>query len=103
MALVPLLSFIVSPCLFALIGKPYFLGIAVALISAGIAIPVLKESGLSSEPIGQTIVNVALIGEFFSILALTLIDAIHKHGLTLNAALELGKLAALFCLALVLV
>ena len=102
LALVPLASFILAPCLFVAMGQPFFLGIAVALISAGIAIPVLKESGLIDQPIGQTIVNVALIGELFSILALTFLDAFHKHGITLDAALELGKLAALLGLALLL-
>jgi Kef-type K+ transport system membrane component KefB len=102
LALVPLASFILAPCLFVAIGQPFFLGITVALISAGIAIPVLKESGLIDKPIGQTIVNVALIGELFSILALTFLDAFHKHGITLEAALELGKLAALLGLALLL-
>ncbi|MCK4690276.1 MAG: cation:proton antiporter [Desulfuromonadales bacterium] len=102
LALVPLASFILAPCLFVAMGQPFFLGIAVALISAGIAIPVLKESGLIDQPIGQTIVNVALIGELFSIFALTFLDAFHKHGITLDAALELGKLAALLGFALLL-
>ncbi|WP_432820888.1 cation:proton antiporter [Trichloromonas sp.] len=102
LALVPLASFILAPCLFVAMGQPFFLGIAVALISAGIAIPVLKESGLIDKPVGQTIVNVALIGELFSILALTFLDAFHKHGITLEAGLELGKLAALLGLALLL-
>ena len=102
LALIPLTSFILSPCLFVAIGQPFFLGIAVALISAGIAIPVLKESGLSDQPIGQTIIKIALIGELFSILALTLLDAVNKHGMTLDAVLELGKLAALLGLALLL-
>jgi Kef-type K+ transport system membrane component KefB len=102
LALVPLASFILAPCLFVAIGQPYFLGIAVALISAGIAIPVLKESGLSDQPIGQTIIKIALIGEFFSILALTVLDAVNKHGITFEAAFELGKLAALLGLALLL-
>ena len=60
LALVPLASFILTPCLFVVMGQPFFLGIAVALISAGIAIPVLKESSLIDQPIGQIIVNVAL-------------------------------------------
>ncbi|MEJ2201693.1 MAG: cation:proton antiporter, partial [Desulfuromonadaceae bacterium] len=100
--LIPLASFLFASTLFVLMGQSFFLGITVSMISAGIAIPVLKESGLNDQPIGQAIMHVALIGELFSILALTFLDAFHKHGVTFEAALELGKLVALFALALLL-
>ncbi len=98
--LISLLSFSVTPLLFVAVGQPYFVGVAVAMISAGIAIPVLKELELSRTPLGRDIIGVALTGELLSILVLTLIDAYQRHGLTLGAALELGKLALLFGLAL---
>ncbi|ALC17893.1 transporter, CPA2 family [Desulfuromonas soudanensis] len=98
--LISVLSFSVTPFLFFIAGQPYFLGVAVAMISAGIVIPVLKESELIKTPLGRDIVGVALTGELLSILTLTLIDAHQKHGFTLEAALELAKLALLFGLAL---
>jgi Kef-type K+ transport system membrane component KefB len=98
--LVSLLSFTITPLLFVSLGQPFFLGVAVAMISAGIAIPVLKELGLSRTPLGRDIIGVALTGELLSILVLTLIDAYHKHGLSWHAGLELAKLTLLFGLAL---
>ena len=99
--LVSLLSLTVTPLLFVALGQPFFLGVAVAMISAGIVIPVLKESELLRTPVGQDVVGVALSGELLSILVLTLIDAYHRHGLSWAAVLALGKLALLFGLALV--
>ncbi|MFA5516775.1 MAG: cation:proton antiporter [Desulfuromonadales bacterium] len=98
--LVSLLSFTVTPLIFVAFGQPFFLGVAVAMISAGIVIPVLKELELIRTPLGRDIVGVALTGELLSILALTLIDAYEKHGLTWYAGLELLKLTLLFMLAL---
>ena len=98
--LVSLLSLTLTPLFFVSLGQPLFLGVAVAMISAGIVIPVLKELGLSRTPLGRDIIGVALTGELLSILVLTLIDAYHKHGLSWLAGLELVKLTLLFGLAL---
>jgi len=100
--LVSLLSFTITPLFFVLIGLPFFLGLTVAMISAGIVIPVLKELQLDQTPLGRDIIGVALTGELLSILALTLLDAYQKFGLTLDALLELFWLAALFGGALAL-
>lgn len=98
--LVALLSFTLTPLAFAALGQPFYLGLAVAMISAGVVISVLKEAGLNKTPLGQRIIGVALTGELLSILVLTLADAYRKHGLTLPAALELARLALLFAGAL---
>ena len=100
--LVSLLSFTATPLLFVSFGQSFFLGVAVAMISAGIVIPVLKEMELSRTPLGRDIIGVALTGELLSILVLTLIDAYHRHGLSWGAGLELVKLALLFGLALLI-
>ncbi len=94
--LISLLSFTLTPLLFVLLGQSYFLGLAVAMISAGIVIPVLKELRLDQTPLGRDIIGVALTGELFSILVLTMIDAYQLHGPTLNALLELLWLTAMF-------
>jgi len=98
--LISVVSFTVTPLIFVACGQPFFLGVAVAMISAGIAIPVLKELGLSRTPLGRDIIGVALTGELLSILVLTLIDALQRYGPSWGAVLELGKLALLFGLAL---
>jgi len=98
--LVCLLSFVLTPLLFVFLGQPFYLGVAVAMISAGITIPVLKEQELVKTPYGRDIIGVALTGELLSIIALALIDAYHKQGLTLLAGLEVLKLVLLFALAL---
>ncbi len=98
--LVSILSFTVTPLLFVVCGLPFFLGVAVAMISAGIVIPVLKELSLSRTSLGRDIIGVALTGELLSILVLTLIDAYHRYGLSWSAGLELFKLALLFGLAM---
>jgi Kef-type K+ transport system membrane component KefB len=98
--LVCLLSFVLTPLLFIALGQSFYLGVAVAMISAGIVIPVLKELGLSRTSFGRDIVGVALTGELLSIVVLALIDAYHKQGLTLLAGLEVFKLVLLFALAM---
>ena len=94
--LVSLLSFAVTPLLFVALGFPFYLGVAVAMISAGIVVPVLKETDLMKTPLGQNIMGVALTGELLSILVLTFIDAYHKHGPTVMAAVELLKLTGVY-------
>lgn len=98
--LVCLLSFVLTPLFFIFLGQPFYLGVAVAMISAGIVIPVLKELELGKTSFGRDIVGVALTGELLSIVVLALIDAYHKEGLTLLAGLEVFKLTLLFALAL---
>ena len=99
--MIPLLSFTVTPLLFMALGQSYFFGLAVAMISAGIVIPVLKEMDLLRTDLGQDVVGVALMGELLSILVLTLIDAYHLHGFSWEAVLALVKLALLFSAAFI--
>ncbi len=99
--LVSVISFTLTPLLFLLLGLPVYLGVAVAMISAGVVVPVLKETGLMKSELGLNILGVALTGELLSIIVLTFIDAYHNHGFTLMALLELAKLILLFGLAMI--
>ena len=99
-AAVPLLAFLLTPLVFGGLGYPMYEGVAVAMMSAGIVIPVLKESELIHTPLGRDIVGTALTGEFLSIAVLTAVDTYHAHGLTLEAAWMLLKLIGLGLLAL---
>ncbi len=94
------LSFAVTPLVFWVAGIPPFLGIAVAMISAGIVIPVLKELDLEATRLGRSVVGLALTGELLSILILTFIDIGHVHGPSWQGLWALGKLILLFGLAL---
>ena len=93
------LPFAIMPMIFMRMGHPYFLGIAVSVLSAGIVIPVLKESELLHTDWGRDTTGIALTGELLSILALTAIDIYNTHGLTLMAVAAAGKLLLLFLLA----
>jgi Kef-type K+ transport system membrane component KefB len=92
------LGFTVTPLVFAKLGYPFYLGIAVSVMSAGVMIPVLKESGLIRTPAGRNIVGITLSGEFLSIVVLTGIDIYHRYGVTLAAALNGVKLLVLLAL-----
>ena len=98
--LISLISFSITPLVFVFLGFPFYLGVTVAMVSAGIIVPVLKETGLIKKPLGQKIIGVGLTGELLSILVLTLIDAFNKHGTMVGTLLELFKLVLLFALAL---
>lgn len=94
-----LLAFALMPLLFMRMGYPLFLGIVVSVLSAGVAIPVLKESGHIETPLGRDVIGIALTGEFLSIVILTAIDIHHRHGFTLMGAFSAGKFIVLLALA----
>jgi Kef-type K+ transport system membrane component KefB len=96
---IPLLSFTVTPLIFHQLGYPFFLGVAVAMISAGIIIPVLKESGIMQTDMGRDVLGTGLTGELLSILVLMGIDIYHRYGFTMRAGLESVKVVLLFALA----
>jgi Kef-type K+ transport system membrane component KefB len=98
--LIPL-PFIVMPLAFRSLGLPFFLGVVVSVVSAGVLIPVLKEMSLMNTPMGREIVNMTLTGEFVSIAVLAGLDIYHHHGLGPAAAWSLIKIALLFTGAVV--
>jgi Kef-type K+ transport system membrane component KefB len=101
--LIPLLPLLAMPVIFSQLGYPFYLGFAVAMISAGIVIPVLKESGLIKTEMGDDIIGIALAGELLSILFLTGIDIYYKYGLTFIAWLQGLKLLIFLFLAAVFI
>ncbi len=97
--LIPALSLFITPVIFVLLGYPFYIGIAVSVLSAGIIIPVLKEVGMLHTGFGRDLIGIALTGELLSIIVLTGIDIYHSHGITLMAALAGVRLLALTVLA----
>jgi len=95
LVLVPL-PFLVMPFVFRSFGLPFYLGVVVSVVSAGVLIPVLKELDLIRTPIGREIVNMTLTGEFISIAVLAGLDIYHHHGFTSGALWSLVKIALLF-------
>jgi Kef-type K+ transport system membrane component KefB len=99
--LIPLLSFVVMPLLFHKMGYPFFLGICLSMISAGIILPVLKEYELMDTELGDILIGIALTGELMAILILMGTDIHHRYGLTLRAVGESVKFLLLTALAAV--
>jgi Kef-type K+ transport system membrane component KefB len=97
--LIPGLSFLVIPFLFVRMGYSFYLGIAVSIFSAGIIIPVLKESDLLETPWGRDVIGIGLTGELLSIAVLTGIDVYSAHGLTIMALVAGLKLLLLLVLS----
>jgi Kef-type K+ transport system membrane component KefB len=97
--IIPLLSLLLTPLIFYKLGYPPYLGFATAVISAGIVIPVLKESEIIDTKVGQNIIGLALFGELLSIIFLMVIDVHREYGLTLMAVLESAKLLLLTAIA----
>jgi len=97
--IIPFMSLVITPLLFHLMGYPFYLGIVIAMISAGIIIPVLKETKIIDSKIGRDIIGIALTGELLSILVLVGVDIYHRYGLTARAGMEGTKIIFLFLLA----
>jgi Kef-type K+ transport system membrane component KefB len=93
------LPFAVMPLLFLRFGQPFYLGIAVSVLSAGIVIPVLKEAERLHTDWGRDTTGIALTGELLSIAALTVMDVYQTHGMTLMAVAQGAKLLLLLLLS----
>jgi len=98
---IPVLSFSVMPLLFVWLGYSFFAGIAVSVVSVGIILPVLKETGIGKTRMGRTIIDISYTGELLSIAVLTGIDVYHQYGLTLMAGWAVVKLVVLLIIAVV--
>lgn len=92
----PLAAFVVMPFIFVRLGYPFYLGLVVSVLSAGVVVPVLKETGAMETGVGRDAVGMALTGELLSILVLTGVDIYVRHGFSPGAALSAARLAALF-------
>ncbi len=98
-SLIALLSLAVTPLIFIALGFSFYIGIAVAVVSAAIVVAVLKETGMIKTAIGSHITGIAVMGELLSIAILTGIDVYHEFGLTIMAAIAVVKLIALLIVA----
>jgi Kef-type K+ transport system membrane component KefB len=73
-----------------------FYVVVLSATSIGLGVVVLRETGLSTKPVGQTILLVGAIGEFITLVAMTIYNVYKNVGLKAELGLEVGKLVLLF-------
>lgn len=88
-------AFVVNPIIASISGLPFYAGVAGAVMSAGIVIPILKEIELLSSEFGRETVVITITGEILSILVLTLLDIYHQSGFSTGAILAVLRLAGI--------
>jgi len=62
--------------------NPWMTALILSTTSLGVVVPVLKERGLSMQPVGQSIIIAAVIADFATMLLITVAVAMISHGLT---------------------
>ncbi|MEE2827735.1 MAG: cation:proton antiporter [Myxococcota bacterium] len=87
---------VLSAGLVAQWGLGPFYVVVLSATSIGLGVVVLRETGLANKPVGQTVLLVGAIGEFFTLVAMTVYN-VYKNvgGLKLELLLEVGKLSLL--------
>lgn len=87
-----------------LLGLPLFLFVAVGAVGVSVVLVTLNESGLGRGHLGQTIILIASVGEFITIVLLTVTTVYARAGFGWPLVLTFVKLTAvLFAAYLVLV
>ncbi|MBN1335846.1 MAG: cation:proton antiporter [Deltaproteobacteria bacterium] len=66
-----------------LLDLPVLYGLALGAVSVGMPLALLKESGRIRTRLGQDVLILGSIGEFFTVVAMTLLDLGLRHGATL--------------------
>jgi Kef-type K+ transport system membrane component KefB len=74
---------------------PFYV-VVLSATSIGLGVVVLRETGLSTKPVGQTILLVGALGEFITLIAMTVYNVYKNIGLKAELGLEVGKLILLF-------
>lgn len=86
-----------------LLGLQPIFGLALGATSVGLPLAILAETRQLRTPLGQTLVLVGSIGEFLTVIGLTVFYFSARYGLSSALLVALGKLlAVLLCAAFVL-
>jgi Kef-type K+ transport system membrane component KefB len=93
------LFFVVAYVETALFKMPLFLFLVFGATSVGILLVTLNELGMTKGKAGQAMIFVGSVGEFLTIVLLTGLGFYYKFGLGLQLLAEMGKLAAIFAAA----
>ena len=83
-----------------LFAWPPFLGLVVGVMSIGVLLGVLQELKIMKSQLGQDLLLMGSLGEFFSIVVATAVDANREaNGLNWAFLLQFGQLGLVFALA----
>ncbi|MBN2204224.1 MAG: cation:proton antiporter [Thermoleophilia bacterium] len=82
-----------------LFERPPFLVLVLGAMSLGLVLATLRGLDLTRRPLGQLILLVGTIGEFLTLIGLTIGDIAGVHGVGLDLVWAVGKLALVFLLA----
>ncbi|MFH1811312.1 MAG: cation:proton antiporter [Pseudomonadota bacterium] len=74
-------------------------GLALGATSIGLPVAVLKESGRLRSDLGQTVLLVGSVGEFLTLVGMTLLDLTARHGFSFELVAGLARLTAIFLVA----
>lgn len=92
--------FVVAQFIAWVLNWPPFLGLVIGVISIGVLLGVLQELQIMKTTLGQELLLMGSLGEFFSIIVATGVDAHQQaQGLNWAFALQFGQLGLVFALA----
>ena len=77
------------------LGLGAFYIIVLSATSVGLGVVVLRETGLAGAPVGQAVLLVGSLGEFGTLVLMTVYDVHHELGLSVGMVIELGELVLL--------
>lgn len=83
----------------AVMGWPPFFGIVLSAMSIGIVLVSLRETGQVRAPFGQTVILAGSVGEFVTIILMTVFNIVYASGFGIAFVVEILRLAAVFFLA----
>ncbi|MGA8942380.1 MAG: cation:proton antiporter [Thermoactinomyces sp.] len=75
-----LLSFVISWSLYAveLVNEPFFLTLIISTISLSVTLPVVKDTGIAKQPLGQSILVTAVFADFVTMILLAVYVALRS-------------------------
>ncbi|WP_047150734.1 cation:proton antiporter domain-containing protein [Aneurinibacillus tyrosinisolvens] len=79
------------------ITQTFFMTLIISTISLGVVVPVLKERGITETPLGQTILLIAVISDFVTMILLAVFVSLQSHDST-KPLLLLSLFAVTFAL-----
>ncbi len=91
--------FLLALGLVLVLDQPLFYVLVLGAMSLGIVLVALRDTGMSQTRLGQITLIVGSIGEFTTIVLLTLTDLTVMHGLSADLAWGIAKLMAVFLIA----
>ncbi len=92
---------VVSAALALTLGLGPFYIVVLSATSIGLAVVVLRETGTASTNMGQAILLIGSIGEFLTLIAMTVFDVHHHVGMSPMLLLELAELFGLMAVGVV--